>query len=417
MSDDQTTEQTPDPQGGDERQAPQTPTNRPRRLLRSRDDRMIAGVAGGLGRYFDVDPVIFRIVFAVSVFLGGLGVLAYIALALFVPAGDADGDVADQPPIERSRGLAIAAGVGLVVIVLSWGVFDGGFLWDGDGPWFLGPPLLVIALAVALYLIVRDTTSTSVAGIVGRILLAIIALGVLVVAALASAWAGATGHGVVVALLIVGIGALLALSAFRGGARWLIVPAVVLALPLAAVAAADIRFADGIGEREYRPATVATIPDDGYELGIGRLEVDLRELDWEPDGIVDLDVDLGIGQAVVAVPEHVCVAGELRARAGHVKVAGTSSDGIDAELVPDPPPAARPLLQIDGDVDLGRVRVINDDDIELEDRHHWDRDDSDDDDPERTAAMDAACVVGPPAATGAGGGARDRARRSPTEAG
>ena len=60
----------------------------PRRLLRSRDDRMLAGVAGGLGRYFDVDPVIVRIAFAISIFFGGLGVIAYAALALFVPSGD-----------------------------------------------------------------------------------------------------------------------------------------------------------------------------------------------------------------------------------------------------------------------------------------------------------------------------------------
>ena len=46
---------------------------------------MIAGVAGGLGRYFNIDPVIVRIAFAISVLIGGLGVLAYVALALFVP--------------------------------------------------------------------------------------------------------------------------------------------------------------------------------------------------------------------------------------------------------------------------------------------------------------------------------------------
>src|SRR5215831_5058731 len=42
----------------------------PRRLLRSRQDRMLAGVAGGLGRYFNVDPVIFRIGFVIAPFVG-----------------------------------------------------------------------------------------------------------------------------------------------------------------------------------------------------------------------------------------------------------------------------------------------------------------------------------------------------------
>ena len=46
-----------------------------KRLLRSRSDRMLGGVAGGLGDYFRVDPVIFRIGFGVTLFFGGLGAL------------------------------------------------------------------------------------------------------------------------------------------------------------------------------------------------------------------------------------------------------------------------------------------------------------------------------------------------------
>ena len=86
--------------------------------------------------------MIVRIAFAVSVFFGGLGVLAYIALALFVPSGDAAGQVT-EPPVERSRALAIGAGIGLVVIALSWGIFDGPF-WGGG--FFLPPALFVLAL-------------------------------------------------------------------------------------------------------------------------------------------------------------------------------------------------------------------------------------------------------------------------------
>src|SRR5947207_15282892 len=89
MNDPTTPEESGQPDRSDEptaetREQPGT-SQRPRRLLRSRSDRMLAGVAGGLGRYFAVDPVIFRIGFAVSVFFGGLGLLAYVALALFVP--------------------------------------------------------------------------------------------------------------------------------------------------------------------------------------------------------------------------------------------------------------------------------------------------------------------------------------------
>src|SRR5436189_3676216 len=164
----------------------------PRRLLRSSNDRVLAGVAGGLGRYFGVDPVIFRIGFALSIFFGGLGGLAYLLLAVFVPT-DGDPDKAQRVG-GRLRGM--------------------GF-WRALG---------VVAIAALL-------------------------LGLLFALAAGSAFAVALGWGVPVAILIIAIGALLALAAFRGGARWLIPPAVALALGAGVAAAADLDFKGGIGQR------------------------------------------------------------------------------------------------------------------------------------------------------------------------
>jgi len=59
-----------------------------KRLYRDTDDAIIAGVASGLARYFDIDPVIVRILFIVSIFFNGLGILAYIILWLVVPAAE-----------------------------------------------------------------------------------------------------------------------------------------------------------------------------------------------------------------------------------------------------------------------------------------------------------------------------------------
>ncbi|MBI2869328.1 MAG: PspC domain-containing protein [Chloroflexi bacterium] len=56
-----------------------------KRLYRNRTDRMVWGVCGGLARYFDIDPVIVRIVFVLLIFANGIGVLAYIILAIVVP--------------------------------------------------------------------------------------------------------------------------------------------------------------------------------------------------------------------------------------------------------------------------------------------------------------------------------------------
>ena len=61
------------------------PSPRPRRLTRSTDDRALGGVAGGLGAYFDVDPVLFRIAAVALVVFGGAGLLLYVAAWVLIP--------------------------------------------------------------------------------------------------------------------------------------------------------------------------------------------------------------------------------------------------------------------------------------------------------------------------------------------
>ena len=88
------------------------------RLYRSPDDRMLAGVAGGLAEMLDIDPSIVRIVWAVLIFLtGGLALLVYIVMAIVVP----------ERPVgveARRQGGSDAGGVGAV----------GGAAGPGTGP-------------------------------------------------------------------------------------------------------------------------------------------------------------------------------------------------------------------------------------------------------------------------------------------
>jgi len=56
-----------------------------KRLLRSKSDRQIAGVCGGLAEYFNVDATIVRLVFVLFALMGGPGLLVYIVLALVIP--------------------------------------------------------------------------------------------------------------------------------------------------------------------------------------------------------------------------------------------------------------------------------------------------------------------------------------------
>lgn len=56
-----------------------------KRLYRSRNDRMIGGVCGGLGAYLDIDPTVIRLLFVLLAFAGGPGLLAYLILLILVP--------------------------------------------------------------------------------------------------------------------------------------------------------------------------------------------------------------------------------------------------------------------------------------------------------------------------------------------
>jgi len=59
-----------------------------KKLVRSRTDRMVLGVASGIARYFSIDPVIVRLVFVLTALAGGPGVIAYIVMALIMPEED-----------------------------------------------------------------------------------------------------------------------------------------------------------------------------------------------------------------------------------------------------------------------------------------------------------------------------------------
>jgi len=56
-----------------------------KKLFRSRTERILFGVCGGLGQYFNIDPVIVRIVFVILTFFSGIGLLLYIILIIVVP--------------------------------------------------------------------------------------------------------------------------------------------------------------------------------------------------------------------------------------------------------------------------------------------------------------------------------------------
>ena len=81
----------------------------PRRLELSRDDRVIAGVCGGLGEYFGVDAVLIRIAAIVLVFAGGAGLLLYAIGWIAMPEAPEPGTPERPGPQPRRRASARAA--------------------------------------------------------------------------------------------------------------------------------------------------------------------------------------------------------------------------------------------------------------------------------------------------------------------
>ena len=327
----------------------ESPTPEPpdvRRLTRSGKDAVIGGVAGGLGRYFAVDPILFRIGFVALSFIGGIGVLAYIALLAFVPT---DGE---ERPGGTSRGVAVAGAVVLGVALVT-------FL--GTPALFFGPALLVIGVVALAGVLLWRAVGAGTGGDPARTA-ARIAIGCLLAVAIAGAAVGvglaaALGGGVVIASLAVLAGLVMIGTAFAGGARWLIVPALALVLPLGFVAAAGIDMDGGIGDRDYRPAGVADMRDR-YEIGMGGLGVDLSDVDLPP-GRTDVGIDVGIGEAVVFIPREACVTSNVEIGAGALDVPDHEEAGLDLTLASaGTAPAGRPHLHIDADIGMGVLEVV-----------------------------------------------------------
>jgi phage shock protein PspC (stress-responsive transcriptional regulator) len=127
----------------------------PTRMRRSRDDRYIAGVCGGLARYLNVDPVVVRVIVAALTVVGGVGIVLYGAAWLLAPEEGSDQSMLEShlPASPRVRVLGwIVAGVIAAIAVI------------GSGPWFdwgwIGPfPL--IGLIVLIWVLARPRSSGS----------------------------------------------------------------------------------------------------------------------------------------------------------------------------------------------------------------------------------------------------------------
>lgn len=332
-----------------------------RRLVRPHDDRVIAGVAAGLARYFDMSPLVYRIAFFALLFLGGAGIVLYVAAWLVIPDERRGESVVGEALRDRRDRPWLVAGVGLIAVALLLGIGHME-LWpfsDSDGLWFVA--LVVGIVLVAWQLSERrpggasavaqgstpapppadadadgDWETTQIAAPVpappprrrfpvflptlGIVIAGAGVLGILEAADVVDVdWTLALAGGVVIVGLAVAVGA------FFGAAGALAAFGVMLVALMALAVSLDIPLRGPIGERTERPATASELERD-YEQSIGDLTVDLRDVDL-PSGTTRVDASVGIGELVVYVPRDARVVVDADVKGGNLNVFGHEEDG------------------------------------------------------------------------------------------
>ena len=353
---------------------PPTPLSTPskNRWARS-DDRVVLGVAGGLGRALALEPLFVRIAFVVLALFSGVGIVLYIAaLALL-----ADSPTSRPPSVARRIVGALA-----VLLAVQW-LFSGGASLPDPG-WVVAIGLL--GAAVALWrgrtpaaLPPADPASDAVVTPAGesmgarwnswstqrrdrprppRSALGLLTVGMATVVG-ALVWllngnsdnrgAYAFGWATVV------IGAGLLIGTFAGRARWLIVPA--LATATAAVVASAFGFS-GVGldarsgsRTEFIGPGSSVAPE--YRTSFGSFELVL--VDYLGD--VATAIDVGVGDLTVVVPDNARVQVDARVGMGAIDVLGSSRSGYRRTLNLDSKNDGGHLIKLKLRTGVGHIEV------------------------------------------------------------
>ena len=368
--------------------APNERGSRPRQLTRSAD-RKIAGVAGGIARYFGIDPVIVRLGFVVGIFAGGIGVFAYLLGWLVLPNTPGEtrngisrfdrtttialvmlaiaGWIAVSDPFDGGDLIVPLVLVGAGVYILSQRPNDG---LGAESPTPHRAPLAPEDDAPAT----QDTSQFAAdydayddyeepppppraPAVVTRICLSVLAL----------FFAGSVGvHqlgwvdvdvSTVISIALIVVGAAGVVGAFVGRSRGLVAIGILLLLAFGTARVLEPVIEDGVGERLFTPASVSETAAE-YKLGIGELVVDLRELEI-PDGEeVKVKVTLGIGEARVLVPPLVDLEINADEGVGHLDILSEEREGIDNEIqvIRDFPGDGKLIIELDIGIGEGKVR-------------------------------------------------------------
>lgn len=366
------------------------------RILRRRsDDRVIAGVANGLGEFLNVDPLLIRIGFVGLMVFGGLGLLLYVGAWLLVPEEGRDDSIIEQL-LERAglttsrflvglllvvgallffggmgdavaySDIAIGLGVALMVIVLGGVILRQGKLESGAiaAP---APALAPKAAPRADPVVARPARvarqprkrARSPLGwyVLGAMLTAI---GLLALATNVSGAAVDLGQFFGVALAVLGLG--LVAAAWWGHARLLILLGILLLPPAIAASFITAPIEGGLGYHQFSP----TSPDElrgEYRLVGGQVELDLTDVEAGSTPI-EIAASVAVGEVFVLLPADAGVELDADVGLGGLFLFGAYQSGTALE--------DRYVIEGDGpqfvlglEAGIGAVRVMS---ASMEDR-------------------------------------------------
>lgn len=359
----------------------------PRRLHRRSDERVIAGVASGLGDYFNVDPLLIRIALVASLVFGGLGIFLYAAAWLLVPD-----DTSGQSVLERflggdRRGLSggVVVVIGVIVALSALGLLfgapnDGGALVFAILVVAIGALLLQrsgsseapVAPAAASPGAVEATAPDAATATqpvqatprrqprppspLGWYALGAALIGVGGMALASGAWDVAFTPGTYAGVVLGVVGLALLIGAWFGHARFLIVVGLLL-LPFAwAASLVDVPIQGAWGQQRFTP-TSATEIRESYHLAGGQLSLDLSRVEASGGDPVTVDASIAFGQLTVLVPDGATVEVDASVGGGTLRLLdGSFDDGthLEGHAVTG---AGAPDFILDLDAGIGSIRV------------------------------------------------------------
>jgi phage shock protein PspC (stress-responsive transcriptional regulator) len=382
------------------------PPSGARPLYRSRTDRKVAGVCGGVAAYFGIDPIILRILVVVLSLFGGSGLLLYAAGWLLLP--DEGQPLSEIQKLlardgRRSPASVVVATLVVIACVIAVGSVFGGHWWLGSGPdvW----PLLVVGgvgLAIwysrrspgpgvppyvpttppyvppgspyvppaapyvppaasytmpqytqaytapvppaASYTMPQYTPNRRRKSVLGALTLstAVIAAGVMLPFSTSGHWHVPAVAFLAVLLAVVGAG--LVVGAFVGRSRGLIVWGILLSLVTALAAVIPAVDAHGTGDVTWRPTSAGALPADGYRWAAGDTRLDLTALPLTP-APGEIRGDLGAGTMIVDVPAGVRVVVDAHVGLGTIRLPdGRHLDGVGRTFVETLDPDSGPAV-------------------------------------------------------------------------